>query len=196
MFYDLIITGTVFLHPQSGMWFYCGQPLPMSRINWQILLREQSKQNLQKLPSSVSVHKNLAGIPVQSCYLSPGEWVHVCAHACMWLFMRVFSQKARGSWNRLHGATHIGTLLPTKASSGTAALPFASIFLIADQARQAKRPALFFPQSKLSPPVQWSKYKPPGWKQQCRLFAAPTAIVSLQSISTHQRNLQPSYEGP
>lgn len=153
MFYDLITIGRVFLSPQSGMCFYRRQPLPESRINWQISLREQSKQSLQKLPSSMSVHKNLACIPVQSCYLSPGGWVHVCALPCMCACVR-FHKKPGGHGTDCTGATHIATVLPTKASSGTAELPFASIFLIADQAGETQRPALFFPQSKLSPPVQ------------------------------------------
>lgn len=100
------------------MCFHCWQPLPVSRINWQILSREQSKQSLLKLPSSVSVHKNLAGILMQSCYLSPGGWVHVCvrSHACI---MCLFSQKAKGSWNRLcRGRPASARLLPTQADSG------------------------------------------------------------------------------
>lgn len=44
--------------------------------------------------------------------------------------------------------------LPTRAGSGaTAPPPFASIFLIADQAGGALQPALLFQPSKLSPPV-------------------------------------------
>ena len=88
------------------MCFHCWQPLPVSRINRQILSREQSKQSLLKLPSSVSVHKNLAGILVQSCYLSPGGWVHVRTLACMY-HVCVFT-KSQGVMEQIvQGATRI-----------------------------------------------------------------------------------------
>lgn len=140
------------------MCFYCQQPLPVSRRNWQILLREQSKRSLLKLPSSMSVHKNLAGIPAQPCYLSPGGRAHVCALACVCqrdLFMCAFPHKARGVTEQIaRGRPTSALCLPTKACGGTAELAFASIFLIADVAGEAVRPVLFFPQGKLSPPVQ------------------------------------------
>lgn len=131
------------------------QPLPVSRVNWQILSREQSKQSPLKLPSSMPVHKNLAGIPVQPCYFSPSGWVHVRALACMCqcdFFHVCIFPKSQGVMEQIAWGRPTSALcLPTKAGGGA---PFASIFLIADQAGEALHPALFFPQSKLSPPVQ------------------------------------------
>lgn len=172
------------------MCFYCEQPLPVSRINWQILSREQSKQPAEAAQVQCLLAKTWLAFPC-TFLLSQSRWgacVCPCMHVSTWLLMCVFPQKARGSWNRLHGATHIGLLLPTKASSGTAELPFASIVLIGDQAGEAQRPTPFFPQSKLSPPVLWSKHKPPRWKQQCRCICCSNShFFPLQSISTHQR---------
>lgn len=134
------------------------QPLPVSRVNWQILLREQSKQSPLKLPSSMPVHKNLAGIPVQSCYFSPGGWVHVRALACMcqrdFFSCVYFHKKPGGHGTDCMGSTHISPLPANQSRQRSRGAPFASIFLIADQAGEALHPALFFPQSKLSPPVQ------------------------------------------
>lgn len=164
MFYDLMIIGRLFLSTQSGMCFYYGQPLPVSRINWQILLSEQSKK-----PTEAAQFKACSKeLGWHSCaaLLSQSRWGGG-SHACVHVIVNVCFHKARGSGNRLHGATHIGPLLPTKASSGTAELPIASIFLIADEVGEVQSPSLFFPQSKLSLPVQWSKYKPPQRKQQC-----------------------------
>jgi len=140
------------LSPESGMCFYCR---PVSGINWQLLLRKQSEQ----LPTSMPAHENFAGIRSGPCYLR----LHV--RASMWLLMPVFSQKARGSWNRLDRATHTGPLSPAEASNKTAKLPFASLVLAADPSGEAQRPVLFFPQTKLSPPVL-RKYKLAGWKKQ------------------------------
>ena len=76
-------------------------------------------------------HQNLAGTGALSRYLNAGGWEHVCVctprHCC---HVCVFTKKPVGSRNRLHGGRPVSApLLPTGASSGTAELPFPSIFL-------------------------------------------------------------------
>lgn len=109
------------------MSFYCWQPLPVSRINWQILSREQSKQSLLKLPSSMSVQENLAGS--HTVLLSQSRWVGACV--CPFFFSCVcFHKKSQGVTEQIARGrpTSAPLCLPTKAGGGTAELPLASIF--------------------------------------------------------------------
>lgn len=124
MFHDLLITGRLRILRVECVYF-CRQPLPVSRINQQILLREQSKQSLLILLSSVPVNKTLAGIPSQY-YFSPGGWVHVCALTCMCqcdLFMCVFSQKNGVTEQIAWGGPTSALCLPTKADAAVAWSP-------------------------------------------------------------------------
>lgn len=94
MFYDLMIIGRLFLSPQSGMCFYFNRPLPVSRINWQILLSEQSKQPAEaaqfKACSEELGWHSCAALLSQSRWV--GAWVWARMHVSMWLLMCVFSQ--------------------------------------------------------------------------------------------------------
>lgn len=79
-----------------------------------------------KTASLMPVCEDLAGIPPRGILLSHSRWVcaRTCVRASLPLLARVFT-KPRGSWNRLQGATHVaGGPLPTKASGGTAEIPF------------------------------------------------------------------------
>lgn len=140
MFYNLII---IIICPQSGMCFYCGQPLPAEDK-----LADTFERTIQTEPAEAAQFNACSqkvGWHILTLLLSQCVGASVCAlvHASTRMFMCVFSQKARGSRNRLHRATHIGRLLPTKAVSGTA-LSVTFIFLIADQTEETQRPVIFF----------------------------------------------------
>lgn len=159
--------------------------LPVSRINWQIV--ERTIQTEPAEAAQFTACSPELGWHPRAVSLSQCRWVGACVWSPCDCCRVCFHKKARGSRNRLHGADPYLHLCcqPKPAAEQRSSLLHPSSF---------KRPALFFPQSKLSPPVHWSRYKPPRWKQRCRLFAAPTAIFSPSTVNINPlEKLQPSY---
>lgn len=147
--------------------FFYGQPLPVSRRSWQILLRKQCCpiQCLLTRTWLAFLHS-----PVISAQV--GSHASVRAHARTGLFMWAFPPKSQWVMEQIAmGRPRISPLLPAKVSSGTAELPPASIFLMADKIGEAADDSLLYSFLRVNlPPVQRSKYELPGWKKLSKAY--------------------------
>lgn len=150
--------------------FAVGRPLLASRRNWQILSREQSENRARRscpvrclftrtwlaFPCRLVISVQVGGCMRAHLHACVHVTVHVCVCVC-------FSKKPEGHGTDCTGGDpHRPSAASRRQQRNSGAPFFASIFLVGDRAGEAQRPALFFPQSKLPPPVQRGERKPPG----------------------------------